>query len=259
MAEVKSQAAASIAVVIPALNEELAIRAVVSAALLHCSNIIVVDDGSSDGTTAQVADLPIRLIRHERPLGKAQGLLDGFDAAIKQGCTGVVTMDGDGQHSADDIPRLLAAAVQYPDHIIIGARLIGRDTQPSERRFGNNVADWFISWVCGQRIVDTQSGQRYYPRVVMELARDLPNSGFVFESEILIEAARRCGIRTAAVPIESRYEEGARASHFKPWRDVSRITRMIAWRLFLGGFMPGNYWRARRQPPIVVDPATVGR
>ena len=102
------------------------------------------------------------------------------------------------------------------------------------------------------RVVDSQSGQRYYPRAVMEIALELPTGGFVFESEILIEAARR-GIRTVSVPIEARYADDRRASHFRPLRDVSRITMMIALRLIRGGLMPRNYWRARTVPPIIVD------
>jgi hypothetical protein len=109
-----------------------------------------------------------------------------------------------------------------------------------------------VSWACGQRVVDSQSGQRFYPRAALEIALALPNGGFVFESEILIEAARR-GIRTVSVPIQSRYQDDRRASHFRPLRDVSRITGMIAWRLLRGGFMPRNYWRARTVPPVIVE------
>ena len=143
-------------------------------------------------------------------------------------------------------------AKKYPRYIVIGARLLGRDNAPGGRRFGNDVADWFVSWTAGQAIVDSQSGQRYYPREVLELAKNLPHSGFVFESEILIEAAEH-GIRTVSVAIESRYQDGRRASHFRPFADVMRITRMISWRLATGGFRPGNYLRARREPPIVVE------
>ena len=240
-------------VVIPALNEERAIRSVVVGALAHCAQIIVVDDGSSDRTSEVVADLPVEHIRHGQPMGKARALLDGFRRALEQGCDGALTMDGDGQHAAADLPRLLEAAKLYPNHIVIGARLRGRDAQPGKNRFGNQQADFWVSWACGQRVVDSQSGQRYYPRAVLELAQQLPHGGFVFESEILIEAARR-GIRTVSVPIQSRYEDDRRASHFRPLQDVMRITRMIAWRLLRGGFMPGNYWRARTVPPIIVDP-----
>jgi glycosyltransferase involved in cell wall biosynthesis len=239
-------------VVIPALNEERAIRAVVGDALAHCSRVIVVDDGSSDGTSAAIADLPVERIRHEQPLGKAKALQDGFRRALELGADGVLTMDGDGQHAAADLPRLLAAARQYPGNIVIGARLRSKDTQPGKNRFGNQQADFWVSWACGQRIVDSQSGQRFYPRAAVELALSLPPGGFVFESEILIEAARR-GMRTVSVPIESRYEDDRRASHFRPLRDVSRITAMIAGRLVRGGFMPRNYWRARTVPPVIVE------
>jgi len=239
-------------VVIPALNEERAIRAVVQDALARCGRVIVVDDGSSDGTGAAIADLPVERIRHEQPLGKAKALQDGFRRALELGADGVLTMDGDGQHAAADLPRLLAAAHQYPGAIVIGARLRGKDSQPGKNRFGNQQADFWVSWACGQRVVDSQSGQRFYPRAVVELALSLPRGGFVFESEILIEAAQR-GIRTVSVPIESRYEDDRRASHFRPLRDVGRITAMIAGRLVRGVFMPRNYWRARTVPPVIVE------
>lgn len=252
MTEAKAAAAIDAAVVIPALNEERAIRAVAQDALAYSGKVIVVDDGSTDGTNAAVADLPVERIRHEQPHGKASALFDGFRRALELGCDGVLSMDGDGQHAAADLPRLLAAAERYPDHIVIGARLLGRDNTPGKNRFGNRQADFWVSWACGQRIVDSQSGQRYYPRKVVELALTLPHGGFVFESEILIEAARR-GIRAVSVPIQARYDDDRRASHFKPFRDVMSITGMIAWRLIRGGLMPGNLWRSKTVPPIVVD------
>ncbi len=239
-------------VVIPALNEAAKIRGVVSGALRYCEHVIVVDDGSSDGTGSAIADLPIEPIRHARAQGKALALRDGFARALELGADGVLTMDGDGQHDAADLPRLLAAARQYPNHIVIGARLLGKDAQPEKNRVGNAQADFWVSWACGQRIVDTQSGQRYYPRAAVELALALPHDGFVFESEILIECAAR-GIAAVSVPIRSVYEDDRRASHFKPFRDVTRITRMIASRLIRGGFMLGNLRRARRVPAIVID------
>ncbi len=240
-------------VLIPALNEERAIRAVVLGAERYCEKVIVIDDGSTDGTEAVIADLAIERIRHVTPQGKALALRDGFKRALELGFDGVLTMDGDGQHDAADLPRLLAAAKQYPNHIVIGARLLDKEAQPNKNRLANQQADFWVSWVCGQSIVDTQSGQRYYPRSVVELALTLPHQGFVFESEILIEAAKR-GIRAVSVPIKTSYEEGRRASHFKPVRDVSRIVGMIAKHMIPAGFLPANYRRARSEPAIVVDP-----
>lgn len=128
----------------------------------------------------------------------------------------------------------------------------GRDATPGKNRFGNRQADFWVSWACGARVTDSQSGQRYYPRAAVDLALTLPHDGFVFESEILIEAARR-GMYTVSVPIMARYADDRRASHFKPFRDVRRITGMIAWRLFRRGFMLPSLWRSRTQPPAIAS------
>ncbi|MGH8041953.1 MAG: glycosyltransferase family 2 protein [Rudaea sp.] len=252
MTESNNRSVSALWVVIPALNEERAIRVVALDALAHCGNVIIVDDGSNDGTAAAIADLPLERIRHERPLGKARALQDGFRRALELGADGVLTIDGDGQHAAADLPRLRAAAARYPGRIVIGARLRRRDNTPVRNRFGNQQADFWVSWACGARIVDTQSGQRYYPRTVAELALRMPHGGFVFESEILIEAARR-GIGTVSVPIQARYADDRRASHFKPWRDVGRITAMIAGRLVRGGMMLPGLWNACTRPAEIDD------
>lgn len=243
-----------VAVLVPALNERAAIRGVVESALAELPDLILVDDGSSDGTADQVADLPgVTVIRHETPRGKGEALRAGFRHALAQGFDAVVTMDGDGQHVATDIPRLLAAAALYPGHIVIGARLINREQQPAYRRRANNFADWGISWACGQRVVDTQSGQRYYPRAVMELA-DSAGEGFVFETDILIEASRRRKARMVSVPIASRYHSEFRRSHFRSLPDFTRIASRVVWRIVRAGFMIGNFRRVRREPALIVDP-----
>ena len=175
----------NVAVVIPALNESLRIREVVEDALAHCDCVIVVDDGSEDDTLAQIADLDITVLRHPRRMGKGAALRDGFREARRLGMRGVLTMDGDGQHSGADIPRLLDAATRHPGCVIIGARLRKRATQPWYRRLGNDFGDWGIGWACGFRVVDSQSGQRFYPYGVYTLD-DVPGEGFVLEAQLLI-------------------------------------------------------------------------
>lgn len=170
---------ARIAVVIPALNEERAIRGIVETVLAISPNVILIDDGSTDRTVERVADLPITLIRHLTPLGKGQGLRDGFRKARELGFDAVIAMDGDGQHLAADLPRLLAAARRYPEHIVIGARIRHRENQPPARRRANAVADWGISLACAMAVADTQSGQRYYPLAALDLV-DLAADDFVF-------------------------------------------------------------------------------
>ena len=194
-----------VAIVIPALNEERAIRGIVESVLAISPNVIVIDDGSTDATVERIADLPITLIRHATPLGKGQGLRDGFRKARALGFDAVVAMDGDGQHLASDIPRLLAAARRYPEHLVIGARIKNRENQPKARRRANDFADWGISWGCGIPVADTQSGQRYYPSAALELA-DIEADDFVFEAAVLIAAAREKHVVIVSVPIESRYQ-----------------------------------------------------
>jgi glycosyltransferase involved in cell wall biosynthesis len=248
----------NVCVVIPALNESLRIREVVQGALAHCPNVIVIDDGSEDGTSACVADLPIVLLRHEQRQGKGASLREGFAEAMRRGFAGVLSMDGDGQHSPDDIPRLLEAAALHPDAIVIGARLRKRAQQPIHRRLANEFGDWGISWGCGYRIADTQSGQRYYPAAVCALD-DVPGEDFVFEAQVLITAARKLGMRVVGVPIESRYQgPGAvgqfRKSHFRPLRDLWRITSHVVKQVWAQENLLDVYRCTRANPPVIHDP-----
>lgn len=249
----------NVAVVIPALNEALRIRGVVEGALARCPNVIVVDDGSQDGTAGRIVDLPVTVLRHARRLGKGASLRDGFAEALRRGFQGIVTMDGDGQHAADDIPRLLDAGNRYPGHIVIGARLRKRALQPAYRRMANHFGDWGIAWGTGYRIADTQSGQRLYPAEVAALG-DVPGEDFVFEAQILISAARQLGTRCVSIPIESRYQcdgsdEKFRASHFKPMRDFTRITGHIVAQVLRRGGMPSVYRSIRANPALIDDPS----
>jgi glycosyltransferase involved in cell wall biosynthesis len=246
-----------IAVVIPALNESLRIREVVQAALAQCPHVIVVDDGSDDGTAECIADLPVTLLRHERRMGKGASLRDGFAEAQRQGARAVVTMDGDGQHSAADIPRLIAAANRHPGCVVIGARLRKRAAQPTIRRIGNDFGDWGIGWGCGFRVVDSQSGQRLYPASVFAL-RDVPGEGFVFEAQMLIAAARRARAGVVSVPIETRYasHDGQfRKSHFRLLRDLWAITSQTVVTIWSRGELIREYRRTRGTPPVIDDPS----
>lgn len=248
-----------VAVVIPALNEEKAIAGVLDSVLALGLPVIFVDDGSADATPEIAAARGVTLIRHPQRMGKGEALRDGFREALRQGFDGVVTMDGDGQHVAADVPRLLEAAAAHPGHIAIGARILNRHRQPSYRRWANNFADWGIGWACGQRLIDTQSGQRYYPRAAMELV-DIETEGFVFESEILIEASWRRGLRVVAVPIESRYQGEFRPSHFRSLPDFLRITFRVIAKIVRAGFLWGHYRRSRRERPLIhgAPPADAG-
>ncbi|MCW0366871.1 glycosyltransferase family 2 protein [Xanthomonas sacchari] len=248
--------AADAAILIPALNERLRIREVVSDALAHCPRVIVVDDGSDDGTSDCIADLPVTLLRHPQRRGKGAALRSGFAEAQRQGARAVMTMDGDGQHSAADFPRLLAAANRHPGCVIVGARLRKRASQPPIRRIGNDFGDWGIAWGCGFRLVDSQSGQRLYPQSVYTLP-DVPGEGFVFEAQLLISAARQAGARVVAVPIETRYASQTpgtfRKSHFRLVRDLWKITSHVIVQVWTYGHVVREYRRTRANPVLIDD------
>jgi glycosyltransferase involved in cell wall biosynthesis len=232
---------ASVAVVIPAFNEKATLRWVVQGVRAHASLVIVVDDGSTDGTSDVVADLPVILLRNERNEGKAASLWRGAHEALRRGATAVCTIDGDAQHDPDDMPRLLAAHRDSPASIVIGSRLHSVAAIPAARYRANRIANFWIGWAAGYRIADSQCGFRVYPAGLFGSARVRHDrrASFVFESEIIIEAAR-LGVRAICVPIAVTYANPRRASHFRPVVDIARIVRMVAVRLLARGlYLPG--------------------
>jgi glycosyltransferase involved in cell wall biosynthesis len=231
-------------VVIPAYNEAATIRDVASRAVCQIKHVIVVDDGSTDGTGETLVGLPVIVLRHAANCGKAASLWRGFQHALDAGGSGIVTLDGDGQHAPEDIPRLIAQAVSHPDTMIIGARRRDQRRATVWRYAANRVADFWISWAAGYPIEDSQSGFRVYPASLLRTVTIQHGKArsFVFESEILIEATR-LGYRSLPVSIESLRRPGARPSYFRPVLDIARITRMVGWKLIARGMYPIGLYR----------------
>jgi len=225
-----------IAAVIPAFNEARTIRDVAERVWRQIPFVVVVDDGSTDGTGAALVGLPVTLLRNDANRGKAVSLARGAEYALAQGAGAILTLDGDGQHCPEDIPRLVAVHEQNPGALVIGSRLHDRDRIPRDRYLANRFANFWIAWAAGEPVADSQSGFRIYPASLLRAFRPRRDraSGFVFESEILIEAGRR-GVRILDVPVATVYPERARRSYFRPVLDIARITRMVAWKLLSRG------------------------
>lgn len=259
----------SVIVVIPAYNEAATLPEVVRGALVHAGAVVIVDDGSTDGMAGLPATGTVDVIAHSRNLGKSTSLVDGFERAIERGATQVLTMDGDGQHRAVDIPRLLRAAECHPHAIIIGARVRHAEDAPRARRLANRLADFGVSWAVGHRVLDSQSGQRVYPAALLralDLHR-LSHGGFTLESEIIIKAAE-LGFATVSVPIDAIYDPMARRSYFRPARHIPGIFAMLARNLARAGFNLRGLWTSLREHattfddggdavPLVVEPAVL--
>jgi glycosyltransferase involved in cell wall biosynthesis len=240
-------------VVVPAFNEARTIAAVLAGICARMpERVIVVDDGSDDGTAARVRELiasgrsscPVELIRHTANRGKGFALASGIARALDAGARRIVTIDGDGQHDSADLPRLAQVAALEPTAIVIAARTRDRDQAPPLRRFANEVADFWISWACGRRIGDTQSGFRLYPADALAHLNTRPRrgNGFAFETELLIDLVD-AGAGVRSVPIATRYEPDARASHYRPWRDTWSIIRLVGGRLLRRGMYPRGLLR----------------
>ncbi|MGQ0694183.1 MAG: glycosyltransferase family 2 protein, partial [Nitrospiraceae bacterium] len=226
-------------VVIPAYNEDATVRDVAMRAHQQCPNVIVVDDGSTDGTAQVLAGLDVTVLRNEKNCGKAGSLSRGFDHALAHGAVGVMTLDADGQHAPEEIPFFIKQSLDYPNAFLVGARRRDQRRASFWRYAANRIADFWVSWAAGLPIEDSQSGFRLYPA---QLLRDVTinhdrKHGFVFESEILIEAARQ-GIACRNVAITVKPRSGPRPSHFRPLLDILRITRMVAWKILSRGFYP---------------------
>jgi glycosyltransferase involved in cell wall biosynthesis len=234
-----------VAVVIPACNEAATIREVAAGARAYASLVVVVDDGSQDGTGEALSGLDVVVLRNATNRGKGASLKRGMACALQRGATTIITMDGDGQHMPQDSPRLLAMAQDHPGDIIIGARLINRAAFPRRRYYANQVANFFISWAAGYAIEDSQSGFRLYPAKLLQQPRiaEIRMPGFAFESEVLIEAAR-LGYASKPVAIAAVYRKETRASHFRPVVDILHITRMVAWKLISRGLYLNGLYRA---------------
>jgi glycosyltransferase involved in cell wall biosynthesis len=242
-----------VAIVIPAYEEAATIGTIVRRchALLD-ADVIVVNDGSQDDTACVAAQSGARVLSHPANYGKGVSLTDGMRAAIERGAVSVVTMDGDGQHRPEDLPRLLACSVAWPRHVVIGSRRAGGGEAPRARFLANRVADFWVSWAARHPIDDSQSGFRVYPADLIRRLTDGRRlaSGFAFESEILIEAAR-LGFRTVSVAIPTIYGSMLqRRSHFRPVSDITRIVFIVAAKLLASGMDPIGLWRSLTLPRL---------
>lgn len=214
-------------IIIPVYNNASTIGTVIDDAFQYCKDIIVVNDGSTDLTGSVCSQKQfITLITHPENRGKGAALRTGFTRALECGHTHAITVDGDGQHLAIDIPLFLDKIKEKPDTLWIGDRIIpvkGGKEQPPRSRFGRHFGAFWYKLYTGQFIRDTQCGLRAYPiESVLKLGCD--SDRYEYEIEILICAAWN-HIPVKSVPIHLLYQpKEERVSHFRPIRDFLRIS-----------------------------------
>jgi hypothetical protein len=199
-----------LAVVIPAFDEARTIGGVVAAIPRRIANVsdvevIVVDDGSSDGTAmAALAAGADRVQRHRRNRGLVAAFRNGMNAALATGADVVVHLDGDGQHDPRHIPRLVAPILAGGADVVVGVRPLTEATEISPvRRRGNRLGSWLFRRVVKLPISDATSGYRAFSREA--LLRLNVMSEYTYTLETLIRAARmRFAVAEVVVPARPR-------------------------------------------------------
>lgn len=210
-----------IVAIIPALNAERTVRAVIEQARQQIEPVVVIDDGSSDRTGDVARAAGAIVLRHDVNRGKGAALKTGFAWARENGYDGVITLDADGQHLPSEIPKFLRQRETGGEDLIIGGRAHLFGQMLPRRRNANRFSAWCIAKCSGVTITDSQSGFRFYSARLID-GIQLRTDGFDMESEVIVRAGRR-GFRIVTIPIDLGFVDGLSTSHYKPLKDTLRI------------------------------------
>ena len=211
-------------VLMPTYNNAGTIAQVISDVKEFATDVIVVNDGSTDNTASILSSIEgIKVIDYPNNKGKGYALKLGLRKAYEWGYRYAITIDSDGQHYADDIPTFIETIEQKPDSLLIGARNLTAENMPSKNTFANRFSNFWYKVETGQTLTDTQSGYRLYPLTKLQNIHFITRR-YEFEVEIIVRAAWR-GVNVENIPIKVYYppvEE--RVSHFRPLQDFTRIS-----------------------------------
>lgn len=214
--------------VIPTYQNAKTLLKVVADVHRVVDTVIVVDDGSNDGTAALLDkatgnERPEKVLTHPKNCGKGAALKTGLTYARQQGFRYAVTVDADGQHRADDIPALLKAVEEEPDALAIGSRGLQHENMPAKSTFANRFSNFWFALQTLQRLPDTQSGLRVYP---LRRLHGLRWMSARYEAELtLLAFSAWAGVKLLPVPVSVYYPpRDQRVTHFRPGRDFTRIS-----------------------------------
>ncbi len=211
-------------VLIPTYNNEKTLKRVVDGALEWSNDVIVVCDGATDSSLSILQGYKgsIQLISYTPNQGKGNALQVGFKKAVELGFDYAITIDSDGQHYPEDIPNFINKLKEIPGSLIVGSRNMDQDTVPGKSNFGHKFSNFWFRFETGINLPDTQSGYRLYP--VKKLAQlNFYTKKFEFEIEVMVKAAWN-DIPVTSVPIKVLYNPEERVTHFRPFKDFTRIS-----------------------------------
>ena len=205
------------AALIPAFNCAGTIGRVVASTRRHVPAVLVVDDGSTDGTLEEARLAGARIVVHACNAGKAAALRSGLAVLLGEDHSHILMLDGDGQHDPDDIPAMLAAAADA--EFVLGNRLWNPDAIPGRRRWTNVIGTRALSLMTGLPVEDSQCGYRIVAACLLRRMA-LMARGYAVDTELLVRAGK-LGASFAHVPVRVIYD-GAR-SHYRPLHDTVHI------------------------------------
>lgn len=211
-------------VLIPTYNNEQTLQTVIESVLEYTTNVLVVNDGSTDSTAQILKQFPqIHIAGYAVNQGKGFALQTGFKEALKLGYDNVISIDSDGQHFAKDLPKFLEYLETKGQALVIGARNMDQESVPTKSSFGNKFSTFWFWAETFTKVPDTQSGYRLYPVSLMKNMRFFTKK-FEFEIEVIVRASWK-GIKVDSVPVTVFYApKETRISHFRPLKDFTRIS-----------------------------------
>ncbi len=208
---------------IPAYEEERRIGDIVGTTRHYVDRLVVVDDGSHDGTAAVADTAGATVLRHDHNRGKGAALRTGFEFIRRQGGGIVICLDADGQHDPAEIPKFVSAYRRTGIPVLIGNRMADPAGMPRIRRWTNYLMSSILSREMKQYIPDTQCGYRLFARETLPFLQGRTDR-FAADSEVLLRLAAR-GIRIGSVRIRTIYRD--ERSKIRPFRDTIRFFRML--------------------------------
>jgi len=210
-------------VIISVYNNAGTITDVVQRTLRYCKDVIVVDDGSTDGSSDSLSELGAVVVRYIDNRGKGYALKTGFKEAKARGFERAITIDADGQHFPEDIPVFAAQAREHPDAMLVGSRNLRMENMPGGNTFANKFSNFWFRLQTGVNLPDTQSGFRLYQLNRIGRLRFL-TCRYEAELELLVFQCWK-GVPMRPVGINVYYPpEGERVTHFRPFWDFFRIS-----------------------------------
>ena len=215
--------AQKICVVMPAYREEKHIAGVVHAVREQGLDVIVVDDGSGDRTAEAAEEAGAKVLRHPVNRGKGAALNTGFQFARENGFDVTITMDADGQHAPEEIPKFVEAYHRTGIPVLVGNRMVAIEQMPRIRNWTNRFMSWLLGRMMGQYVPDTQCGYRLYRSDVIPFV-SASSERFAAESETLLRVAER-GIRIDSVRVSTIYAD--EQSKINPLSDTFRFFSMV--------------------------------